>query len=270
MFGRVGLPSLLLLSAACSASKPAVTPSAGVTAALPTWLEGNWIAPDGGSEHWVLAGGALFGVAFPAKGPPYEVMIISTSTRARFTAWPGGGGGVGFDEILRGDFEIRFANFAHDFPKEVSYSRSGDSLNAYIGPGGGVRFAEFSYKLSPPSPAAALEEADRKFDGEVAGGGSAAWASWFDPEGAQWRPSRGRIVGREAIQALMKPVFEDAGLSLRWTPRASGFAAKGELGWTVGDYIATTKSGEKSSGGYVTIWRKQAGGSWKVLFDHGT
>jgi ketosteroid isomerase-like protein len=37
----------------------------------------------------------------------------------------------------------------------------------------------------------------------------------------------------------------------------------------VGESVATPKDREPRHGAYVTIWHRQADGSWKVLFDTG-
>ena len=50
-------------------------------------------------------------------------------------------------------------------------------------------------------------------------------------------------------------------------------AASGDLGYTFGNYVATSKDKDgkvvKHYGKYVTIWKKQADGSWKVAMDTG-
>jgi ketosteroid isomerase-like protein len=55
---------------------------------------------------------------------------------------------------------------------------------------------------------------------------------------------------------------------LDWAPIASG--KSGDLGFTVGK---ATFTGAKPDDGwrstYVTIWRRQPDGAWKVLFDTG-
>jgi len=47
----------------------------------------------------------------------------------------------------------------------------------------------------------------------------------------------------------------------------------GDLGYTLGTWRSTRYNdagrGHVSTGKYVTIWRKQADGSWKVVFDGG-
>jgi ketosteroid isomerase-like protein len=56
-----------------------------------------------------------------------------------------------------------------------------------------------------------------------------------------------------------------------WEPTASGLAPAGDLGWTVGEWTwsANDPGGGEARGSYVTVWRRQADGSWKVLFDTG-
>jgi ketosteroid isomerase-like protein len=52
---------------------------------------------------------------------------------------------------------------------------------------------------------------------------------------------------------------------LAWEPSAS--RRLGTLGFTVGKAIYTGADSWQSS--YVTIWRQQPDGAWKVLFDTG-
>jgi hypothetical protein len=236
---------VVLLLASCGGAKPAARQAEKVDGGggAPAWMEGAWASADGRStERWHAAGGALFGVAFSPDGPRFEVMIVQPTKdgKLRFTAWPGGDGGVAFEETARGAAHVVFANPAHDFPREVSYRRDGDELSAFIGPGGGCceRAASFSWTRASAAPAPVLEQADRDFAAGTLTSLSAGWASWFDPEGAQWRPQRGRIQGPDAIRDLMRPAFDENGLKLEWTPRASGFSPSGELGFTIGDYVA--------------------------------
>ncbi|OHE89402.1 MAG: hypothetical protein A3G75_08570 [Verrucomicrobia bacterium RIFCSPLOWO2_12_FULL_64_8] len=60
---------------------------------------------------------------------------------------------------------------------------------------------------------------------------------------------------------------------LVWTPRYADVADSGELGYTWGtwDFTATGPDGQerKSQGCYITVWRKQADGSWKFVLDGG-
>jgi ketosteroid isomerase-like protein len=72
-----------------------------------------------------------------------------------------------------------------------------------------------------------------------------------------------------------KPWFENnpptAG-TLSWQPEFADISASGDLGYTTGPYRFERGSGGDSAvsrGYYVTIWRKQPGGAWKVQLDTG-
>jgi ketosteroid isomerase-like protein len=126
---------------------------------------------------------------------------------------------------------------------------------------------------SPQSPSAeVLMQADRDFAADVAAGGAAAWASWFAADGAMIQPGLGEVRGRSAILAAME-ALDDPQFSLAWTPERADIAASGDLGWTTGGYVsegvAPDGSARRSEGRYVSIWRLQADGSWKVVMDLG-
>lgn len=129
-------------------------------------------------------------------------------------------------------------------------------------------------EAAPPPPAdpAVLMEADRAFAADVAERGTEAWVSWFATDGAQIQPGSGEIVGHDAIRTLMAGL-DDPNLTLTWEPLRADIAASGDLGWTTGSYVseAVGADGEVQlgQGRYVTIWRKQADGSWKVVMDLG-
>ena len=123
-----------------------------------------------------------------------------------------------------------------------------------------------------PADPNVLMEADRAFAAAVAEDGTAAWVSWFAPDGAQIQPGSGEIMGHDAIRTLMAGL-DDPNFSLSWQPLRADIAASGDLGWTTGSYVSEGigPNGEprRGQGRYVTIWRKQADGSWKVVMDLG-
>jgi ketosteroid isomerase-like protein len=125
--------------------------------------------------------------------------------------------------------------------------------------------------VSAPDPEV-LMAADRAFAADVARGGTEAWVSWFAEDGAQIQTGQGEIRGRDAIRQLMAGL-DDPNFSLSWEPRRADIAASGELGWTTGDYVSRGVGADgqprQTRGRYVTIWRMQADGSWKVVMDLG-
>lgn len=263
-----------VLGCAGPAVAPAATPSASPelsTALAPlAWWLGDWDASDGsGSEHWIAAGGALYGVSL--HGASFEVLVVDDGDGPgrpdgvlRLFAMPGGKRSVEFAGRELGATSAVFANDAHDFPKTITYARSaGDGLSAVLA--GDEPTLTFSFTRGKRAPAPVLEAADRAFAADTGARGVDGWVAAFAPDGGMMRP-QGRVA-RDAIAGVMAPVL--SGGRLDWAPIASGMA--GELGFTVGKATFTPTGG--GAGGwrssYVTIWRKQPAGDWKVLFDTG-
>ena len=72
----------------------------------------------------------------------------------------------------------------------------------------------------------------------------------------------------------MAGLFGDPTLRLVWDPDTATIAAGGDLGYTIGRYQLRRLSPDGSfavlsTGRYLTIWRKQADGSWKAELDTG-
>jgi ketosteroid isomerase-like protein len=117
----------------------------------------------------------------------------------------------------------------------------------------------------------AILQADRDFARMASDSGIAAAFVYFAADSATMlRRGSNPIIGREAIRALFA---DEAGAALKWDPYFGDIAASGDLGYTLGksQYIYKDSTGvEKISHGfYVTIWKKQADGSWKYVLDTG-
>ena len=117
-----------------------------------------------------------------------------------------------------------------------------------------------------------LLDLDMAFMQDVARGGGEAWASYFAEDGRMFTGD-GWVVGRDAIREHMTAVFSDTTLALRWKPDMSEVAVRGDMGYTIGTYRLTS-AGESGapvdmSGTYLTIWRKESDGTWKVAVDIG-
>ncbi|MGH7589434.1 MAG: YybH family protein [Gemmatimonadota bacterium] len=121
---------------------------------------------------------------------------------------------------------------------------------------------------------AELIEVDREFARSMAEGGLDAWVEHFAPEGAMIS-GQGEITGEPYIRAAMAPVLTDSTVVFTWTPQRARVAESGELGYTVGDYrISRRDSMDQVAetldrGKYVSIWRRQPDGTWKVVVDIG-
>ena len=125
----------------------------------------------------------------------------------------------------------------------------------------------------PRSPAtqAELLAADAQFDADVAARGIDAWVDWFEDDVATWQHKE-LVHGRESYRSTLGPLLSRPGTALRWVPSfADGDA---QVGFTTGRWTLHAKGDDGKdavieTGSYCTVWRKQPGGRWKVMFDLG-
>lgn len=85
----------------------------------------------------------------------------------------------------------------------------------------------------------------------------------------------GLTQGREAIVAAWSPLFAaDRQTTLTWQPHTVEVAASRDLAYTLGDFELRSSRPEGAEkvmhGTYVSIWKQQGDGSWKVVVDAGT
>lgn len=112
--------------------------------------------------------------------------------------------------------------------------------------------------------------ADEEFNRVTGELGAAGWVDFFAPDG-RMVVNGGEIVGKAAIQEAMEPYL--SAVRLEWSPTRAAARAGSDLGYTVGRYRASPKESPDSvitTGTYVTIWERQADGSWKVALDIGS
>ena len=101
--------------------------------------------------------------------------------------------------------------------------------------------------------------------------GSAGYISYYAEDAVELPDGESILEGKEAIVKTLG--FLDQGNSLTWTPVKADMAASGDLGYTYGNYEYRGKDkGGKTvvgHGKYMTVWKKQKDGSWKVALDMG-
>ena len=74
--------------------------------------------------------------------------------------------------------------------------------------------------------------------------------------------------GRDAIAESLAGTPE--GDKLEWEPEFARVSAGGDLGYTFGTWeYVTAGTTDVLRGKYVTIWKRQADGAWKAVFDGG-
>jgi ketosteroid isomerase-like protein len=118
-----------------------------------------------------------------------------------------------------------------------------------------------------------LVEVDRAFSEATASKGIEGFAPFIAEDMTSIVPDQPIAQGKETFVERYKTFLSTPGFAFRWTPDLGRISEDGTLGFTVGHYRATkTENGSAQtvgSGKYVTIWAKQADGSWKVVFDSG-
>jgi len=131
------------------------------------------------------------------------------------------------------------------------------------------------------SPAPDNREADARAlrDGELAAfvkdwGGKDAdrVAAHFADDGNLMVPNAPVMTGKDAIGRGMKDAFSDPKWSLALQPVQVEVSRGGDLGYARGTYVltATDPTSNKTAtekGRFLTIFRKQADGSWKATQD---
>ncbi len=118
-----------------------------------------------------------------------------------------------------------------------------------------------------------LFAADRAYARAVADSGLAAWVARFAPDIA--KPGNGGLIllrGIDPVAGNDKSLFADATRLLTWEPTDAVAYADRRTGVTVGRSAVVRRSARTdtlSRGRYMTLWRKQDDGTWKILLDTG-
>ena len=116
-----------------------------------------------------------------------------------------------------------------------------------------------------------LYDLEARFAKDVAERGGAAFADWFAEDGVALGNGAVPLVGRVAIAKSAN--WSPKSYQLTWTPTDASMGPSGDVGYTWGHFEGHSKDANGNpvtiTGRYITIWRKQSDGSWKVVLDAG-
>ena len=90
--------------------------------------------------------------------------------------------------------------------------------------------------------------------------------SYFASDASAYPQGMPIATGAAAIRDAFTKVSSMPGFSLAWTAVKAEVGATGDLGYTTGTYQMTMTGGSEK-GKYITVWKKQSGGMWKVAED---
>ena len=136
---------------------------------------------------------------------------------------------------------------------------------------GGTPYAD---TMSTAELRESVMQADRDFNSDFAKRRVEGWVAWFDTTGVQVARDGAMPRGHDQIRAHMTKAFPDTAQVLDWRPVEAEISGDGTMAYTIGtwDYYTRGRDSAKSagSGHYLTVWRRQADKSWKVIADIGT
>jgi uncharacterized protein (TIGR02246 family) len=80
------------------------------------------------------------------------------------------------------------------------------------------------------------------------------------------------VRGKDAISAGFKQFLADPGMKIDYKPEAKTFSSSGDMAYSTASYTETftdpkTKKPVTMTGTNLSVWKKQADGSWKLVAD---
>ena len=90
--------------------------------------------------------------------------------------------------------------------------------------------------------------------------------SYYASDATLYAPGMPVATGTGPIREALAKMNSAPGFSLKFAPTRAEVAASGDIGYTSGTYEATM-NGSTEKGKYITVWKKQSDGAWKVKED---
>ena len=145
------------------------------------------------------------------------------------------------------------------------------ALSPFGPPAGAMTYTLHSLVNTPTiSPGAlTLLELDGRFSQTVATGGGPTFAQWFADDAVALNNGKPPVQGRGNIAA--SATWKPADYQLTWLPQGASMGPSNDMGYTWGSYTgrARDRNGQTvtTAGRYITVWRKQTDGQWKIALE---
>jgi len=116
-----------------------------------------------------------------------------------------------------------------------------------------------------------IQEAEKNFEAMAAAKGIQHAFEYFAAEDATIkRGNDSLIVGKAGIAKFYSADFFKTAV-VNWSPDFTDASESGDMGYTVGRYVWKSKDQhgavKESKGVFHTVWKRQADGSWKYVWD---
>lgn len=116
-----------------------------------------------------------------------------------------------------------------------------------------------------------LFDLEARFARDVREKGGAGFAEWFAEDGVALGNGAAPLIGKVAIAKSAN--WSPKVYLLSWTPTEALMGPSGDMGYTWGHFEGHSKDANGNdvvtSGRYITMWRRQKDGNWKVVLDAG-
>jgi ketosteroid isomerase-like protein len=116
-----------------------------------------------------------------------------------------------------------------------------------------------------------LFDLEAKFARDVAERGGPGFVSWFAEDGVLLGNGAAPMVGKVAIAKTAN--WSPMDYQLTWTPTDAVMGPSGDIGYTWSHYEGHSRDANGNpvviGGRFITIWRREPDGIWKVALDAG-
>ena len=127
-------------------------------------------------------------------------------------------------------------------------------------------------KPDPAAATAAVDQVEQQMLAAFQAKDAARLTAHYAPDAVLALPGQTAAKGIDAIGQVNARDLADPNFKLSFTNEETEVAASGDLAYTLGNFNVTytnpeTKQPEDGAGNYITVFKKQADGSWKAAAD---
>lgn len=117
----------------------------------------------------------------------------------------------------------------------------------------------------------AVEDVEAAWSRDMASKDIDKMASYWAEDAAVMMPNEPLLNGREKAKETLKTMVADPNFALSFQPTHAEASKGGDFVYTIGTYSMTVSDKDKKpvtdKGKYLTVYKKQADGSWKAVAD---
>ncbi|HUU12910.1 MAG TPA: SgcJ/EcaC family oxidoreductase [Terriglobia bacterium] len=119
--------------------------------------------------------------------------------------------------------------------------------------------------------AATLRDLDAQWSKVTTAKDVEGFVGFYTDDAMLFPPNASMVTGKEAIRKWATEMMANPGFAMGWQVTKAEAARSSDLGYTIGTYELTLHDPKgkpvSDRGKYLTVWKKQADGTWKVAAD---